>query len=447
MTDVESAWDRYPGYRIDISPYPHRARVRRGDVVIAESDRALLLAESDHADQLYFPHADIRWEALEPTDHHTTCPFKGQADYWSLTAGDEPMANVVWAYPDPFEEVVGIADHYGFYADRLTVEVDEIWGSDDGHIVTTRFPPWGDAADLIRLIDIVPDGAPSDTGATTFSSPPYPDPPIGTFIPEFVARRPRSVVEGGHLLAQAIVGAAKAVPDKRVTSASMLFLKAALFDAPLHIDVQPARVGRTFAGIDVRIMQDDVVCATGHVLLDAAPEDATLSHSAPMPDVARPLASPPKDMWVTGRELRVVDGAYNTDPNDTGPAEINAWMRFKAAPADPNLNAALLAQATTHWTIGAALRPVPGLTEDQAHVTISTGIMAAHISFHEHVDISEWMLYANPLSYAGRGQVQSQGQVFSEAGRLLATYSIHGMVRAFTKPADQVTGEVGINVM
>ena len=41
-------------------------------------------------------------------------------------------------------------------------------------------------------------------------------------------------------------------------------------------------------------------------------------------------------MRVTGRELRVVDGAYDPDPDRIGPPEIYAWMRFLETPAEPN---------------------------------------------------------------------------------------------------------------
>src|SRR5262245_36357667 len=95
MAAVESAWSRYPGYRIDLVPWRGRGRVRLGDRVLAESDACLIVKESDHAAQLYFPEASVKWELFRATDHHTVCPFKGEADYWTLTASDPPLENVV----------------------------------------------------------------------------------------------------------------------------------------------------------------------------------------------------------------------------------------------------------------------------------------------------------------------------------------------------------------
>ncbi|HVA74796.1 MAG TPA: DUF427 domain-containing protein [Acidimicrobiales bacterium] len=83
MTRLRSAWPDHPGYRINLVPCRGTARVRLGDTVVAESKRALRVIETDHVERLYFPEHDVRLELLEPNDHHTVCPFKGRASYWS----------------------------------------------------------------------------------------------------------------------------------------------------------------------------------------------------------------------------------------------------------------------------------------------------------------------------------------------------------------------------
>lgn len=432
MSDIESVWHRHPGYRIDLLPCPSRGRVRHGDRVLAESDRCLLVKESDHPDQLYFPFDDVHWTELTETDHHTTCPFKGEADYWSVAAADHALDDVAWTYRRPFPEVAGLEGHVAFYPDRLRVELIEQWPA-DGHTVTHRFPVWGDIADLVRLLDLRPSG---DDG---FVSPPYPDPPMGTFLEIPSQRRPRLVVEGGHLLAQGISAAAKSVPGQRVVSASMIFSKAALFDAPLEIRADVLRGGRTYSTVETRTTQHGNLCSVGLVLLDAGADDVYRGGAA-MPDVPGPAECPHHDFSVTGRDVRVVDGAYDNDPERTGPAELFAWIRLRDRPDDAALHAALVAQPTTHWTIAASMRPHVGITEAMAHVTLSTGPMTVDIAFHDEPDVSEWLLYENPAIYAGRGHVQGQGRVFSEAGGLVASYSVHAMVRALTVDPDRVGG-------
>jgi acyl-CoA thioesterase II len=157
-----------------------------------------------------------------------------------------------------------------------------------------------------------------------------------------------------------------------------------------------------------------------------------IRHVASMPDVVGPdQAIPYVDFGVSGRELRVVNAAYDHDPDRVGPPEIYVWARFRDAPAAPYLHAALVAQSATHWTIAAAMLPHAGISEADAHVTLSTGIMQATFNFHDDVDVTQWLLYANPAIWAGRGQAQGQGQVFAADGRMVASYGVQAMIRSF----------------
>jgi acyl-CoA thioesterase II len=405
----ESAWERYPDHRIDIAAPETSGQVWAGDVLVAESDRCMLLTESKHVDRLYFPESDVRWELFAATDHHTTCPFKGDADYWSLTGTGPVEENVVWTYRRPAPQVAAIEGYVCFYQERLRVVLNERWP--DGERVATRFPAWGDAAELVRLMDV------ESLGDRSFLGPAYGD-------------TPRNVVEGGQLLGEAIVAASKSVPGQRVTSASMIFSKAASFDAPVDLDVDVLRGGRTFSTVEVRATQDGSFRSAALLLMNAT-TPSVIDYSAPMPDVPGPEDAVPFDFGVTGRDIRVVDGAYDPDPDRVGPAELYIWIRFKDAPAEPYLHAALVAQPTTHWTIAAAMRPHKGFGESMAHVSLSTGVMKTTIAFHDDVDVTDWLLYANPAIYAGQGLAQGEGRVYTQEGRLVASYSAQVMIRAF----------------
>jgi acyl-CoA thioesterase len=211
----------------------------------------------------------------------------------------------------------------------------------------------------------------------------------------------------------------------------MIFSKAAAFDAPIDLSVEVLRGGRTYSTVEVRADQDGQLRSAGLLLLDRGAPSAFEGQVA-MPDVAGPEDAPRHDMRVTGRDLRIVDGAYSQDPDLVAPAELYAWIRFRDAPDEQYLHRALLAQPTTHWTIAAAMLPHPGVSEAQAHVTLSTGIMSTSIAFHADVDVSQWLLYANPAIFAGNGHAQGEGHVFTRDGKLVASYTVQAMVRAFT---------------
>lgn len=433
-TKIDSAWPKYPGYAITTTRFDGVGRARVGDLIVAESARCLVVAESDHLDQLYFPVEDVRWEHLTATDHHTICPFKGEASYWTVTGPDGVAhENVVWGYEEPFDEVSPIRGHVAFYTDRVSVTVTEQWSDDPRDHITKRFPLWGSAEDLLRLMDVQP------IGEHRFVAPPYPDPPYGTFFEAATQLTTRDVIEGGQLLGTIVSAAAKTDPAKRVTTVNAHFLKAASFHAPLDVDVEILRQGRTITSVLVKISQSGVLRCSGMVLLDAGSEDS-LRHASPMPTLPGPYDSPHLDMSVEGRDLREVDGSYRARAGEVGPPDVNVWARFRHRPGDRHQHQALLAQASTHWTIAAALRPAQGLSEADAHVTLSTGPLAASITFHDEIDVTDWMLYVNPCTYSGQGLSQGEGRVYAQDGRLLASYSLSAMIRPFVAPPEGMGG-------
>jgi uncharacterized protein (DUF427 family) len=63
-------------------------------------------------------------ELLAPTDSATTCPFKGQASYWSATVDGTTHRDVAWSYETPIPAVAAIAGHICFYNDRVELLLD-----------------------------------------------------------------------------------------------------------------------------------------------------------------------------------------------------------------------------------------------------------------------------------------------------------------------------------
>ncbi len=272
---------------------------------------------------------------------------------------------------------------------------------------------WGDAADLIDVLDVRP------AGLRTYVSATRPSPE-------------RPVVEGSQMLAQAIVAAGRHAPGRRVVRGHMLFLRAADPEVPLRFELTELAAGRTFTALRVAVVQGDRLCADGHLLLDVTAPDV-IRHQASAPVTAGPDGSELFDMAVTGRDVRFVDGAYTGDPAaPAGPPVIDAWVRFHAVPDDPILHAALLAQFTGHVSIAAALRPHEGVGQDAAHDTLSTAINAIGIAFHREVRADRWMRYRHESTFAGDGMTHAECRTYDEGGALLASFTVDAMVRAFS---------------
>ncbi len=111
-----------PDHPITIERNPVRVVVSVAGRVIADTRDALTLRESTYSPVQYIPLKDVDMSLLEPTDHSTYCPYKGDCAYYSIPMGGDKSVNAVWTYEVPFAAVAEIKDHFAFYPDR----VDEI---------------------------------------------------------------------------------------------------------------------------------------------------------------------------------------------------------------------------------------------------------------------------------------------------------------------------------
>lgn len=110
---------------------PKRVRVIFNGETVADSRRVKLLHETGHLPVYYFPEEDLRQDLLEPTDHTTYCPFKGDASYWSVRVGEKVAENSVWGYPEPLEDAPPISGYVAFYhgaMDKWLEEDEEVIG-------------------------------------------------------------------------------------------------------------------------------------------------------------------------------------------------------------------------------------------------------------------------------------------------------------------------------
>jgi uncharacterized protein (DUF427 family) len=109
-----------PRHRIFFHDYPRRLRALVGDHVVLDTLGAKLLHETGHLPVPYVPLDDFDAELLDRTDHTTHCPFKGDASYWSVRAGDSVVENAVWAYEDPLPEASWLKGYGALYWDKAT---------------------------------------------------------------------------------------------------------------------------------------------------------------------------------------------------------------------------------------------------------------------------------------------------------------------------------------
>ena len=108
-----------PDHPITIARNGKRVRVSFGGKVIADTTRALTLQEASYPPVNYIPRADVDMAALTPTAHASHCPYKGDASYFTISAGGRNAANAVWSYEQPYPAMAEIKDHLAFYPNRV----------------------------------------------------------------------------------------------------------------------------------------------------------------------------------------------------------------------------------------------------------------------------------------------------------------------------------------
>ncbi len=108
-----------PDHPISIEPNPHRVVVTLAGKVIADSRAAVTLREARYAAVQYVPRRDVDMSTLARSVTETYCPYKGNAAYFSFSAGAERSVDAAWTYEAPYEAVAAIRDHLAFYPDRV----------------------------------------------------------------------------------------------------------------------------------------------------------------------------------------------------------------------------------------------------------------------------------------------------------------------------------------
>jgi uncharacterized protein (DUF427 family) len=119
-----------PAHRILFEPHPRRIRAELEGRTVLDTIGGRLLHESNILPRLYVPLEDFDASLMERTDHTTHCPFKGDASYWSLRAGDRVAENAIWAYEDPLPDASWLAGYASMYWDAA-----DAWYEEDEQVV------------------------------------------------------------------------------------------------------------------------------------------------------------------------------------------------------------------------------------------------------------------------------------------------------------------------
>ena len=115
-----------PDHPITTAYNPKRVQVDYNGHTIADSRRALTLRESTYPAVQYIPRDDVDMAHMTRTEHHTHCPYKGEASYFTILMDGVFAENAVWTYEDPYPAMSDIKDYVAFYPNKVEIrEHDE----------------------------------------------------------------------------------------------------------------------------------------------------------------------------------------------------------------------------------------------------------------------------------------------------------------------------------
>ncbi len=238
-------------------------------------------------------------------------------------------------------------------------------------------------------------------------------------------------VFGGQILAQVLVAAAAASPEKSVKSLHILFPREGDTAKPMRYRVERLQDGRTFGTTEVVATQDDKVIAAA--VLSMHSDEEGLHRSAAPPEVGPPDGAVPTPLAMVPWETRSVGGV---DLADHGAAEprLDWWMRTPPVGDSRHLHQALLAHATDLTLIGTALRPFEGISQADSTVTLHTAVTSHTLWFHQPFRVDDWLLLTQHSPIVAHGRTFGRGDVYA-GDELVASFAQEAMVRQIEPPA------------
>jgi acyl-CoA thioesterase-2 len=250
-------------------------------------------------------------------------------------------------------------------------------------------------------------------------------------------------VYGGQVLGQALVAASRTVPDERPAhSLHGYFLRAGDTQAPILYKVDRIRDGKSFTTRNVVAIQHGRAIFSMSISFQV--HEPGPSHQVAMPEV------PPPEQVEDERALRqkqaeALPEAYRESflrerpidfrpiaPQDLLRPEVRAptqqcWMKCRdPLPDDPQLHQCVLAYLSDWSLLDTSTYP-HGLSflDDKLQMASLDHAMW----FHRPFRADEWLLYVQDSPSASGARGFNRGQIFNQAGELVASAAQEGLMR------------------
>ncbi len=116
---------RDPYKRVDVLPSSRRIKVVVDGITVADTKRPWLLFETGLPIRYYILGHDARMDLLVPSDTVTSCPYKGEANHYSIKIGDKLHKDLAWYYRYPTLACSKIQGLLGFLNEKVDIYEDD----------------------------------------------------------------------------------------------------------------------------------------------------------------------------------------------------------------------------------------------------------------------------------------------------------------------------------
>lgn len=248
---------------------------------------------------------------------------------------------------------------------------------------------------------------------------------------------------GGQVMGQALSAAQESVElDRHVHSLHSYFLRPGDAAKPVIYEVENIRDGRSFNTRRVKAIQNGK--AIFYMTASFQLEEKGFEHQTDMPKVTAPDELPSFTDFIFDNQQYIpenVRGKFLSEkPIELKPVEQYNWIKPEKSepichmwikangqlPDDPRIHKYMLAYTSDFHFLPTALFS-HGVSHWQPNFQIATIDHA--MWFHRPFRFDDWLLYVmeSPTSVGGRGLVK--GQIYNQAGDLVATTMQEGVIR------------------
>jgi len=110
---------KWPDHQVREEPIQQPTEVEVEGIIVANSRNVIKVVEDKSPVRYYFPRADVSMEKLMRSQTTSVCPFKGEANYYSLDLGERQLDDAVWTYESPYDEHQALKERVAFYDDKF----------------------------------------------------------------------------------------------------------------------------------------------------------------------------------------------------------------------------------------------------------------------------------------------------------------------------------------